>query len=128
NGFYNDYRENAYFTKDNNRQFYQDNNIQGNIELSYKVTSGVTLIERLGVTNNTRNRKNRVGKWIYSDWAKNSAVVPAPWDWANDYDGFDRASTDILGSVYDAITSENVVNNEFQLMRRNKLVQLTIRF
>jgi len=116
NGFYNDYRENAYFTKDNNRQFYQDNNIQGNIELSYKVTSGVTLIERLGVTNNTRNRKNRVGKWIYSDWAKNSAVVPAPWDWANDYDGFDRASTDILGSVYDAITSENVVNNEFQLM------------
>lgn len=116
NGYYNDYYNNPYFNKDINRQRYSDYNIQGNLELNYKANSWLSFTERVGITNNTRQRKNTVEKFLYSDWAKNSANVPAPWDWANDYDGIDRAGTDILGSVYDAATTENVVNNEFMAM------------
>lgn len=116
NGYYNDYYNNPYFNKDNNRQVYSDYNIQGNLELNYKLNNWISFTERLGLTNNTRNRKNTTGKFLYTDWAKNDAYIPAPWDWANDYDGIDRAGTDILGSVYDASTSENVINNELQAM------------
>ncbi|HET7898257.1 MAG TPA: outer membrane beta-barrel protein, partial [Flavisolibacter sp.] len=49
----------------------------------------------------------------YTDWAKNDAYVPEPWDWANDYDGIDRASTDILGGVLDRTTTETVLTNNF---------------
>ncbi|MCX8481431.1 MAG: TonB-dependent receptor, partial [Sediminibacterium sp.] len=62
----------------------------------------------------TRVGKFTTGKFTYSNFAKNLAVVPAPFDWANDYDGIDRASTDIAGAVADYTYLENVVNNEFQ--------------
>ncbi|MDQ6812598.1 MAG: TonB-dependent receptor, partial [Bacteroidota bacterium] len=63
---------------------------------------------------NTRNRKNLTGQFFYSDWAKNSAFVPAPWEATNDYNGIDRAGTDIQGSVFDQISTENVINNDIQ--------------
>lgn len=113
NGFYDDYYNNPYFNNDNNRQNYQDANLSGSLELNYKLFPWLTINEHLGVVNNSRTRKNHTSKFIYSDYAKNVAYVPAPFP--NDYDGIDRAATDILGSVFDAITNENVVNNEFQL-------------
>ena len=113
NGFYDDYYNNPYFNNDNNRQNYQDANISGSLELNYKFSSWLSINERLGVVNNTRTRKNHTSKFIYSDYAKDIAFVPAPF--TNDYDGIDRAGTDILGSVFDAITSQNTLNNELQL-------------
>lgn len=115
NGYYNDYYPNPYFTADNNRQIYGDNNIQGTMEVTYKLFPWVSIYDRLGAMSNSRARKEYTGKFTYSQWAKNNAYVPAPWDWANDYDGINLALTDILGRVYDASTNENVVNNEFQL-------------
>lgn len=115
NGYFNDYYNNPYFRLDNERQRYSDANISGAIDLGFKLTKWLTLTEQLGVQNNTRNRKNTVGKFIYSDWAKNDAFVPAPWDYTNDYDGIDRAGTDILGSVLDQINTENILNNELRL-------------
>ncbi len=114
NGYYNDYYNNPYFMADNNRANYKDANIAGNINLSYKAFDWLQFNNRIGVMNNSRTGKNRTGKFIYSDWAKNSANVPAPWDWANDYDGIDRAGSDILGSVTDYSGTENVINNELQ--------------
>ena len=115
NGYYNDYYNNPFFQLDNNRQKYGDYNISGAMDLGFKINSWLDLSNQIGITNNTRNRKNTTGKFIYSDWAKNSAFVPAPWEAANDYDGIDRAGTDILGGVYDAISTENIVNNELRL-------------
>lgn len=115
NGYYNDYFNNPYFNKDNNRTKYTDVNIQGNFDINYKLTSWLTLYDRLGVMNNSRTQKSTTGKFLYTDWAKNDAFVPAPWEFANDYDGIDRAGTDNLGSVGDFSGTENVINNEFQL-------------
>ena len=114
NGYQNDYYNNPYFNKDNNRTKYTDANLQGNFDLNYKVTKWLALYNRLGVMNNSRTQKSTTGKFLYSDWAKNSAYVPAPWEFANDYDGIDRAGSDILGAVSDFSKTENVINNEFQ--------------
>lgn len=125
NGFYDDYYNNPYFNKDNNRQVYQDANIQGNFDINYKAFSWLNIYNRLGVMNNSRIGKNTTGKFLYTDWAKNSAYVPAPWDYANDYDGIDRASTDIVGGVTDYSTTENVINNEFQLQMKKDFGQFS---
>lgn len=114
NGFYDDYYNNPYFNKDNNRQTYDDANITGNLDVNYQALPWLNFYNRIGVIQNTRNRKNYTGQFLYSDWAKNSAFVPAPWDYANDYDGIDRAGTDIQGGVFDQISSENVINNDIQ--------------
>jgi TonB-linked SusC/RagA family outer membrane protein len=115
NGYYNDYLNNPYFVADNNRLNYRDANIIGNFNLSYKATEWLQISNRIGVMNNSRTGKNTIGKFIYTDYAKNDAFVPAPWDYANDYDGIDRAGSDILGSVFDYSATENVINNEFQI-------------
>jgi TonB-linked SusC/RagA family outer membrane protein len=115
NGYYNDYYQNPYFSADNNRQVYRDVNLNGNFEINYQLFSWLNAFNRTGLISNSRTRKNRQGQFIYSDWAKNDAYVPDPWDWANDYDGIDRAGTDYLGNVLDRITNENVINNDFQL-------------
>jgi hypothetical protein len=114
NGFYDDYYNNPYFNKDIQRQNYQDANLSGNLEMGYQLLPWLNLYNRIGIVNNSRTRKNYVAQFIYSDWAKNEAYVPAPWDYANDYDGIGRA-TDIQGSVFDAITNENVINNDAQI-------------
>ncbi len=127
NGYFNDYYNNPNFNKDNNRQNYQDANVQGNFELNYHAFTWLNIYNKLGVMNNTRNGKARTGKFLYSDWAKNSAFVPAPWDYANDYDGIDRAGTDILGGVSDFSNTENVINNEFQLQFKKDIGQFANR-
>jgi TonB-linked SusC/RagA family outer membrane protein len=115
NGYFNDYFNNPYFNLDNNRTNYEDANISGAIDLGFKITDWLSLSNQAGVQNNTRNRKSRTGKFLYTDWARNSAYVPEPWEWANDYDGIDRAGTDILGRVSDEISTENILNNELRL-------------
>ena len=128
NGFYDDYYNNPYFNADNNRQKYMDANITGNVELNYQLLPWMNLFNRIGVISNSRTRKNTTGKFIYTDWAKNDAYVPAPWDWANDYDGIDRAGTDILGGVLDRITNENVINNEFQVQMSKDFKEFSNKF
>ncbi len=115
NGYYNDYLNNPYFIADNSRALYKDANLSGNFNLTYKAFDWLQVSNRLGVMNNSRTGKNTTGKFLYSDWAKNSATIPAPWTHADDYPGIYRAITDILGSVTDYSSSENVINNEFQI-------------
>jgi TonB-linked SusC/RagA family outer membrane protein len=129
NGYYNDYYNNPYFNADNNRQTYSNQNLNGSFEVSYNFTDWLTARNTTGVINNNTPRKNYTGQFFYTDWAKNDAYVPAPWDWANDYDGIDRASVDIQGNVLDRTTTETVVTNNVSLQAgkdfgdfRNKLI------
>jgi TonB-linked SusC/RagA family outer membrane protein len=112
--YYNDYFTNPYFRLDNDRQNYGDANFQGNVELNYKIASWLNLYNKLGIMNNTRNRKNTVGKYNYTQYAKTGAKVPPAFD-QNDGSGITRTVTDLAGSVYDATEVENIVNNEFQI-------------
>ena len=121
NGYYNDYLNNPYFVADNSRQNYKDANISGNFSVIYKATNWLQFTNRLGILNNSRTGKNRTGKFIYSDWAKNDAFVPEPFTNDDDYTGIDRASSDILGSVSDYSGTENVINNEFQIQLEKDL-------
>lgn len=115
NGYYNDYLNNPYFIADNSRAVYKDANLSGNFALIHKTTDWLQFTNRLGVMNNSRTGKNTVGKFLYSDWAKTKAFIPAPWTHDDDYDGIYRAITDNLGSVNDYSSTENVINNEFQI-------------
>jgi TonB-linked SusC/RagA family outer membrane protein len=125
NGYYNDYLNNPYFIADNNRANYRDANITGNFNVGYKLFDWMQLTNRLGVMNNSRTGKNTTGKFLYTDYAKNVAFVPAPWEWANDYDGIDRAGSDILGNVFDYSGTENVINNEFQIQLSKDFTNVT---
>lgn len=114
NGYFNDYYNNPYFNADVNRLRYKDANISGNFDIAYRATPWLTFTNRLGVMNNSRTGKNIVEQFLYSDYAKNTAYIPAPWQHADDYPGIYRAISDQLGSVNDYTSTENVVNNEFQ--------------
>lgn len=119
NGYYNDYYNNPYFNKDIQRARYKDANFSGNFDITYKATDWLSFYNRLGIMNNSRTGKNTVEKFTYSDWAKKSAYIPEPYTHEDDYPGIYRAISDVLGSVNDYSTTENVLNNEFQA-RLNK--------
>jgi len=114
NGYYNDYYNNPYFNKDINRARYKDANFSGSFDVLYKLRPWIQLYNRLGIMNNSRTGKNTTEKFTYSDWAKNDAYIPAEWGHDDDYPGIYRAISDVLGSVSDYSSTENVVNNEFQ--------------
>jgi TonB-linked SusC/RagA family outer membrane protein len=113
NAYFNDYINNPYFNVDNQRLNYKDANLNGNLNLNLRATPWLTFTERIGILNNSRTGKNTTGKFLYTDWAKSKAVVPAPFGTDDDGVGIYRAITDILGSVQDYSGTENVVNNEF---------------
>ena len=114
NGYYNDYYNNPYFNKDIRRLRYKDANFSGSFDVTYKVLPWMQLYNRLGIMNNSRTGKNTVEKFTYSDWARDEAYIPAEWGHDDDYPGIYRAISNVLGSVSDYSSTENVVNNEFQ--------------
>jgi TonB-linked SusC/RagA family outer membrane protein len=113
NAYYNDYYSNPYFMLDNNRTKYGDNNINGAMEFTFKVTNWLNLLDRVSIINNTRQRTSTTGQWYYSDYAKSQAKVPGAWD-QGDGSGITRTAVDIPGAVTDNTTFENVLNNEMQ--------------
>ncbi|ANE52270.1 SusC/RagA family TonB-linked outer membrane protein [Flavisolibacter tropicus] len=113
NAYYNDYFTNPFFRLDNDRTKYGDNNINGNVELNFKVAPWLNLYNRLGAMSNNRQRTSTVAQYIHSDWAKSKAKVPAPFD-QGDGSGITRALTDLQGSVLDQTTVETVLSNDFQ--------------
>jgi TonB-linked SusC/RagA family outer membrane protein len=115
NGYYNDYYSNPYFRLDNYRTRYQDANFNGTLELTYKITPWLSVFNKFSAMNNVRTRKSTVGQFFHSTWAKSQAKVPAPWD-QGDGSGITRALTDLQGSVSDESTTQNLLNNELQLL------------
>ena len=121
NGYYNDYYKNPYFEADNNRMVYKDANIIGNVNFVYKPFEWLQFTERLGMMNNSRTGKNTTGKFVFSDWAKSKAFIPAPYNHDDDTDGIYLAISDVQGSVFDYSGTENIINNEFQAQLSNKM-------
>ena len=121
NGYYNDYYNNPYFNKDINRAKYKDANLSGSFDVTYRATPWMQIYNRLGIMNNSRTGKNTQEKFQYSDWAKNSAFIPDPWISDDDYPGIYRAISDVLGGVTDYSSTENVLNNEFQVRLQKDL-------
>jgi TonB-linked SusC/RagA family outer membrane protein len=126
NEYYNDYYTNPYFRLDNDRRKYQDANFNGTFELTYKLTPWLTAYNKFSGMNNTRTEKATVGQFFHSAWAKNSAVVPAPWD-QGDGSGITRALTDLQGSVTDISNTENIINNEFQFLINKEFKDFTLK-
>jgi len=126
NEYYNDYYTNPYFRLDNDRRKYQDANFNGTFELTYKLTPWLTAYNKFSGMNNTRTEKATVGQFFHSAWAKNSAVVPAPWD-QGDGSGITRALTDLQGSVTDISNTENLINNEFQFLVNKEFKDFTLK-
>jgi TonB-linked SusC/RagA family outer membrane protein len=110
NAFFNDYYNNPYFELDNNRGRSVQNTLYTNLQLDYKINKWASLVNRTGITNASSDAKNWTGQFKYSEWAKHDAFVPAPFP--NDYNGINRAGTDIAGSVGDnAGTSFRLIND-----------------
>ncbi len=126
NGYYNDYYTNPYFRLDNERVKYQDANVNGTVDLTYKIRPWLNVYNKMSLMNNSRTQKNSVGKFIHSDYAKNLAYVPAGVD-QGDGKGITRALTDFLGSVADNINTENVMNNEFQVQANKDFNSFSLR-
>jgi TonB-linked SusC/RagA family outer membrane protein len=115
NAYYNDYFTNPYFRLDNDRRRYQDANFNGTFEATYKINSWISIFDKFSAMNNVRTEKATVGQFFHSVWAKTLAKVPAPWD-QKDGSGITRALTDLQGSVQDISKTENLLNNELQLL------------
>ena len=126
NAWYNDYYTNPYFRLDNERTKYQDANINGTLDATYKLASWLSVYDKLSVMNTVRTQKSTTGKFIHSDYAKSKAYVPAGIDQA-DGAGITRAGTDFLGAVADNITNENLVNNELQLQASKDVKDFSIK-
>jgi TonB-linked SusC/RagA family outer membrane protein len=117
NGYWNDYQTNPWFDLDNNRQTQNNNYFNGNVDVTFKATSWLSITERLGIAMTNAFSKGTQGKFIYSDYAKHGAYVPAPWP-ANGT-GFDEAQNDVLGGVSDGAGYGRRTNNDF-LITANK--------
>lgn len=115
NGYYNDYYTNPYFRLDNDRTKYQDANFNGSLDISYKLLPWLTISDKFNAMNNSRTQKSTVSQFFHSTWAKSRAMVPAQWD-QGDGAGITRALTDLQGSVSDNSSTENMLNNEFQVI------------
>ena len=74
----------------------------------------------------SRTQKSTVGQFFHSTWAKTQAKVPAPWD-QGDGSGITRALTDLQGSVSDDSNTENLINNEFQLLINKNFEDFTMK-
>lgn len=72
------------------------------------------LVQSIGYYEQFQDWKNTTEKFTYTDWAKNTAFIPDPWTSYDDYPGIYRAISNVLGSVNDYSSTENVLNNEFQ--------------
>ena len=126
NAYYNDYYTNPYFRLDNERVKYQDANINGTVDVTYKLLPWLSAYDKLSAMNNTRTQKNSVGQFIHSDYAKKVAYVPAGVD-KGDGAGITRALVDFLGSVSDNINTENILNNELQLQANKDFNNISLR-
>ncbi|HSB94384.1 MAG TPA: SusC/RagA family TonB-linked outer membrane protein [Flavitalea sp.] len=71
-GFYNPWYQNPYFTADNNRSLSRNDYLTGNVELRFTPIKGLDFIARQGVATRNFSNKNTVGKFVYTEYSKNT--------------------------------------------------------
>ena len=118
NVYFNDYYENPWFELDNARQRINNNYFNGNVQLDFRPVSWVTVTERIGIALTNQFGKSWQGKFLFTDYAAHEAQVPAPFP--NDYDGINRATTNILGGVNDFSSYGRRINNDLFATAKKK--------
>lgn len=108
NNYYNAYFYSPFFFKDVNRRKEVNTNLTGNVELSYKATSWLSFLGRVGITKKDYNGKAYQEKFKYSAYAKSVA-------------DFSEAQNDLNGFASDYNSSENRLSSDFFLTADKKI-------
>ncbi|MEA5138325.1 SusC/RagA family TonB-linked outer membrane protein [Arcicella rigui] len=108
NNYYNAYFYSPFFFKDVNRRKEVNTNLTGNVELSYKATSWLSFLGRVGITKKDYNGKAYQEKFRYSDYAKSVA-------------DFSEAQNDLNGFNFDYNSSESRLSSDFFLTAEKKI-------
>ena len=109
NNFANAYFYSPYFEKDTKRQNVNNANLSGNVEVSYKATSWLSFLGRVGITKKDYNGKVTNEKFKYSDYAKSVGDFSL------------ARSGDLNGSVFDFNYSDTRFSSDFFLTVDKKL-------
>jgi TonB-linked SusC/RagA family outer membrane protein len=112
NNFFNAYFYSPFFNKDVNRRNEVNTNLAGNVELTYKATSWLSFLARVGVTKKDYYGKAFQEKFKYSAYAKSVA-------------DFSEAQNDLNGSVFDYNFSDNRFSSDFFLTADKKFGAFT---
>jgi TonB-linked SusC/RagA family outer membrane protein len=107
NNYFNAYFYSPFFNKDVNRQSINNGNLSGNIEISYKATSWLTFLGRVGL-----NKKDYNGK-VYQEKFKYSAYAKSVGD-------FSEAQNDLNGLSFDFNYSDSRFSSDFFLTADKK--------
>lgn len=113
-GYYNDYYNNPYWQKDNNRFNTRNNYFNGNVTVNFKATNNLDITYRMAASTTNTYTETPSDFYLYTGWAKTNA-------WSNafniDYDalfgrGRSVARTPINGSYGDAVSFGNRLNSD----------------
>ncbi|MFC4262228.1 SusC/RagA family TonB-linked outer membrane protein [Ferruginibacter yonginensis] len=85
NGYYNDYYNNPYWERDNNRFNTKSYIFNGNFKLDYKATSDLTFTGRVAIAQTNTTQTTTSNNYTYSNWARTGGFVNY---YNNDYDRF----------------------------------------
>jgi TonB-linked SusC/RagA family outer membrane protein len=115
NNYFNAYFYSPFFNKDVNRQNINSATLTGNVELSYKATSWLTFLGRVGLTKKDYNGKAYQEKYRYSAYAKSVG-------------DFSEAQNDLNGYTFDFNYSDSRLSTDFFLTADKKLGPISTTF
>ncbi len=103
NGFFDAYATNPYWTIDNSRRKTNTYDLLGNLNLSYKITSWLTIADRFGITQSSANLKYTRNGITFAPWA-----IADPWGAGN----VPSSQKYLAPSEYDESFLEQRLNND----------------
>jgi len=115
NNYFNAYFYSPFFNKDVNRRKEFNSNLTGNIELTYKATSWLSFLGRVGITKKDYNGKATQEKFKYSSYAKSVA-------------DFSEAQNDLNGFAFDYNYTDYRISSDFFLTADKKFGDFSATF
>jgi TonB-linked SusC/RagA family outer membrane protein len=115
NNFFNAYFRSPFFNKDVERRNEINTTLSGNVELTYKATSWLTFLGRVGITKKDYYGKAFQEKYTYSAYAKSVG-------------DFSQSKNDLNGNVFDYNFSDNRFSSDFFLTADKKFGAFTTTF
>ena len=113
NNYFNDYYNNPFHTKDLSRRADKQNTFVGSFDLNYKVTSWLSALYRLALTNDQFERKETDGIYNYNAWAVSTGkYIARPMD----------------GRVFDQMRNQTRINQDFILTATKDFNDFTTTF
>lgn len=115
NNYFNAYFYSPFFNKDVNRRKEFNSNLTGNVELSYKATSWLSFLGRVGITKKDYNGKAIQEKFKYSAYAKSVG-------------DFSEAQNDLNGLAFDYNFTDYRISSDFFLTADKKFGDFSTTF